>query len=97
MTFIFILLLFPTYPSPTPQEMNYAVAVLGFVLMFCVVYYYVPGFGGKTFFTGPVRTIDDIIDESDEVREDIERKIAEERAADGSVSEPVSGYVEKEV
>jgi amino acid transporter len=97
MTFIFILLLFPTYPNPTPQEMNYAVVVLGFVLVFCVVYYYVPGFGGKTFFTGPVRTIDDIIDENEEVREDIERKIADERATEGSVSESVSGSGEKEV
>jgi amino acid transporter len=97
MTFIFILLLFPTYPNPTPQEMNYAVVVLGFVLVFCVVYYYVPGFGGKTFFTGPVRTIDEIIDENEEVRKDIERKIAEERATEGSGSESVSGSVEKEV
>jgi amino acid transporter len=97
MIFIFILLLFPTYPNPMPQEMNYAVVVLGFVLLFCVVYYYVPGFGGKTFFTGPVRTIDDIIDENEEVREDIERKIADERATEESVSESVSGSVEKEV
>jgi amino acid transporter len=64
MTFIFILLLFPTYPNPTADQMNYAVVVLGFVLIFCVVYYYIPGFGGRTFFTGPVRTIDDILDES---------------------------------
>jgi hypothetical protein len=38
--------------------MNYAVVVLGFVLVFCVAYYWVPGFGGRTFLTGPVRTID---------------------------------------
>ena len=79
MTFIFILLLFPSYPNPTPDEMNYAVVVLGFVLIFCVVYYWMPGFGGKTFFTGPVRTIDDIIGENPEVVVDIERKIIEDR------------------
>lgn len=61
MTFIFILLLFPSYSSPNAQEMNYAVVVLGFVLAFCVVYYYLPKIGGKTFFTGPVRTIDGIV------------------------------------
>ena len=74
MTFIFILLLFPTYPDPNAQEMNYAVVVLGFVLVFCVVYYWVPGFGGRTFFTGPVRTIDEVLDESAEVTEIAETK-----------------------
>jgi len=78
MTFVFILLLFPSYPDPNAQEMNYAVVVLGFVLVFCVVYYYMPGFGGKTFFTGPVRTIDEIIGENPEVNEALERKIAED-------------------
>ena len=79
MTFIFILLLFPSYPDPTPDEMNYAVVVLGFVLIFCVVYYWMPGFGGKTFFTGPVRTIDDIIGENPEATAEIEGKMAEDR------------------
>lgn len=93
MTFIFILLLFPSYPDPTSDEMNYAVVVLGFVLIFCVVYYWMPGFGGKTFFTGPVRTIDEIIDENPEVTEDIGRKIVEDR--EGSAEE--SGSNEKEL
>lgn len=78
MTFIFIILLFPTYPNPTPQEMNYAVAVLGFVLVFCVVYYFVPGFGGKTFFTGPVRTIDEVLDEDPAVSEAVGRAVAQD-------------------
>jgi len=86
MTFIFILLLFPSWPDPTPLEMNYAVVVLGFVLIFCIVYYYVPGFGGKTFFTGPVRTIDEIVDNNPALEADIERKIREEREAEGSGS-----------
>jgi hypothetical protein len=79
MTFIFILLLFPSYPDPTADEMNYAVVVLGFVLIFCVVYYWMPGFGGKTFFTGPVRTIDEVINENLDDTTDIERKILEDR------------------
>ena len=86
MTFIFILLLFPTYPDPNAQEMNYAVVVLGFVLVFCVVYYWVPGFGGRTFFKGPVRTIDEMLEESPEAREAIEAKIVEETEGEGSVS-----------
>ncbi|KAH8685832.1 amino acid permease-domain-containing protein [Tricladium varicosporioides] len=80
MTFIFIILLFPTYPDPTPQEMNYAVAVLGFVLVFCVVYYFVPGFGGKTFFTGPVRTIDEVL-ENPVISEAADSAIAQEVGA----------------
>jgi hypothetical protein len=86
MTFIFILLLFPIYPDPTPQEMNYAVVVLGFVLVFCVAYYYFPKYGGKTFFTGPVRTIDDVITSNPEVDAALEHKIAEERDAENSGS-----------
>jgi len=96
MTFIFVLLLFPSYPEPTPQEMNYAVAVLGFVLVFCVGYYYVPGFGGKTFFTGPVRTIDDILDEDPQVAAEIESKIAHEKEASGSGSGSIDGNVTSE-
>jgi amino acid transporter len=87
MTFIFILLLFPTYPDPNAQEMNYAVVVLGFVLVFCVAYYFVPGFGGKTFFTGPVRTIDEVVGENPEVSEALEQKIIEERSGEKGLSE----------
>lgn len=86
MTFIFILLLFPSYPNPTADEMNYAVVVLGFVLVFCVAYYYAPGFGGKTFFTGPVRTIDEIVGENPAVSEGLERAIRKERDGDASAS-----------
>ncbi|KAI9743981.1 MAG: GABA-specific high-affinity permease [Claussenomyces sp. TS43310] len=82
MTFIFILLLFPSYPHPNPQEMNYAVVVLGFVLIFCLLYYYLPGFGGKTFFTGPIRTIDDIVADNPMLDQDLEQKIRDERERD---------------
>ena len=84
MTFIFIILLFPSYPDPSLDEMNYAVVVLGCVLIFCVVYYWIPGFGGKTFFTGPVRTIDDVVAENPEVTKDMERKITEDRESSRS-------------
>lgn len=86
MSFVFILLLFPSYPDPSPNEMNYAVVVLGFVLVFCVVYYYIPGFGGKTFFKGPVRTIDDLVNDNPEIVAQLESNIAHERPASGSGS-----------
>jgi len=40
--------------------------LLGFVLVFCVVYYWVPGSGGRTFFFWPVRIIDKVVEESAE-------------------------------
>jgi amino acid transporter len=79
MTFIFILLLFPVYENVGPNEMNYAVAVLGFVLVFCVAYYFVPGFGGKTFFTGPVRTIDDMLNGNEELDAAVEKELAADK------------------
>jgi hypothetical protein len=50
-----------------------------------VAYYWIPGFGGKTFFTG-VRTIDEIIDENPEVTVDIGRKIFEDREGSAEAS-----------
>lgn len=58
MIFIVVLLFFPTYQMPNAAEMNYAIVVVGFVVIFCLVYYYFPKYGGKTFFCGPVRTVD---------------------------------------
>ncbi|KAG4033941.1 hypothetical protein MFRU_004g04360 [Monilinia fructicola] len=81
MTFIFILLLFPTYEDPNAQEMNYAVGVLGFVLVFCMAYYWLPGYGGKTFFKGPVRTIDEVLQERVDVRERMIGEIESRRMA----------------
>lgn len=58
MIFIIILLFFPAYQTPNADQMNYAVAVIGFAVIFCLSYYYLPKYGGKTFFHGPVTTID---------------------------------------
>jgi len=58
MTFIIVLLFFPIYQNPNATQMNYAIVVVGFVVLFCLIYYYFPKYGGKTFFHGPVRTIE---------------------------------------
>jgi hypothetical protein len=42
--------------------------------------------GDRTFFKGPVRTIDETLEESGEAREAVEAKIVKERDAEGSVS-----------
>ena len=56
MAFIVMLLFFPSYQKPNVQQMNYAIVVVGVVIIFCLAYYYFPRYGGKTFFHGPVRT-----------------------------------------
>ncbi|EPX71673.1 uncharacterized protein SOCG_01888 [Schizosaccharomyces octosporus yFS286] len=57
MWFMIIMLLFPEYQNPSQAQMNWAIVVLGFVMLFCIVYYYIPKVGGKTFFRGPVSTL----------------------------------------
>ncbi|EPX71499.1 uncharacterized protein SOCG_01716 [Schizosaccharomyces octosporus yFS286] len=56
--FIAIMLFFPSYQHPNKMEMNWAIIVFIFVCLFCVVYYYFPKYGGKTFFQGPVKTVE---------------------------------------
>ena len=58
MIFIIVLLFFPSYQIPNAATMNYAIVVIGFVVIFCLVYYYFPKYGGKTFFNGPIKTVD---------------------------------------
>jgi amino acid transporter len=57
MIFIVVLLFFPTYQTPNAEQMNNAIVVVGFVVVFCLSYYCFPKYGGKTFFDEPVRTI----------------------------------------
>ncbi|PIL25895.1 transporter [Ganoderma sinense ZZ0214-1] len=58
MSFISVVLLFPTSPGPVVADMNYTVVVLGGVLVLSVVWYYFPVYGGVHWFTGPIPTID---------------------------------------
>ena len=43
--------------------------MLEFVLLFFVAYYWVPWVGGRNFFAGSVRTINDILDGNGEENE----------------------------
>ncbi|KAL1662154.1 amino acid permease-domain-containing protein [Schizophyllum commune] len=58
MTLMSVVFLFPATPNPAVPDMNYSVVVLGGVLGASVVYFYVPRYGGKYWFTGPVSTVD---------------------------------------
>ena len=57
-----IVLLFPATPQTNTQNMNYAVVVLGGILVLSLVWYYFPVYGGVHWFTGPVPNVrnDDI-------------------------------------
>ncbi|KAI0659058.1 amino acid permease-domain-containing protein [Cubamyces menziesii] len=59
MIFSTVILTFPTSPSPDKNTMNYTVVVYcGWVGM-CLMYYYLPVYGGACWFDGPQRTVDD--------------------------------------
>lgn len=59
MAFMSVVFLFPTSPNPDGAAMNYAVVVLGGVLMLSVVYFYFPKYGGVHWFKGPVANVVD--------------------------------------
>ncbi|KAI5829402.1 amino acid transporter [Schizophyllum commune Tattone D] len=59
MTLMSVVFLFPATPNPAVPDMNYSVVVLGGVLGASVVYFYVPRYGGKYWFTGPVSTVEE--------------------------------------
>ncbi|KAF8688928.1 APC amino acid permease, partial [Rhizoctonia solani] len=58
MTFVTIILLFPSRPTPGFSDMNYAIVVMGAVMIGSVVWYYFPKYGGIHWFEGPVSTVD---------------------------------------
>lgn len=58
MLFLGIVFLFPETPEITAGDMNYTVVVLGGILGLSLVWYYFPKYGGRHWFTGPVRTIE---------------------------------------
>jgi len=58
MAFIIVILLFPLNPDPTAAEMNYTIVVVGSILTLSTVYYFLPVYGGRHWFSGPVRTVD---------------------------------------
>lgn len=53
-----IVVLFPTTEQTNAQNMNYTVVVLGGVLVFSLVWYYFPVYGGVHWFEGPVPNVD---------------------------------------
>lgn len=65
MWFMVIVLIFPAVPDPGAPTMNYTVVVLGGVLFLAIVYYYIPHYGGRYWFTGPVANVEAELDRTD--------------------------------
>jgi len=57
MIFSIVILIFPTSPDPTAPEMNYTVVVLGGWIALCLVYYFLPVYGGVHWFRGPISNV----------------------------------------
>jgi len=57
--------------------MNYALVAIGVIFVFRVVNYYLPGIGKNTFFTRPIRTVDEIMGTNPEQAANPERNALE--------------------
>lgn len=82
MAFMIIVFSFPTTPTTDAASMNYAIVVLGGVLLLSLAWYYCPVYGGIHWFTGPVPNID--ADRIDGTRH--EDSVSVEKKAEGAVS-----------
>ncbi|KDR76934.1 hypothetical protein GALMADRAFT_155638 [Galerina marginata CBS 339.88] len=58
MGMMIVILSFPSNENPTAATMNYTAVVVGGTLTLSMSYYFFPVYGGRNWFTGPVRTID---------------------------------------
>nr|GAT58958.1 GABA permease [Mycena chlorophos] len=59
MIFMIIVFLFPPLAGPVSERsMNYTVVVVGGVLVLALAYYFVPRWGGREWFVGPVETVE---------------------------------------
>ncbi|TBU42324.1 APC amino acid permease [Dichomitus squalens] len=57
MIFAIVIFAFPSAPGPDAEGMNYMPVVYGAWIGFCLLYYYMPVYGGVYWFNGPRTTI----------------------------------------
>jgi len=57
MVFMSIIFLFPTTAQTDAENMNYTIVLLVGVLVFSLVWYYFPVYGGVHWFEGPVPNV----------------------------------------
>ncbi|KAF9043782.1 amino acid transporter [Hymenopellis radicata] len=63
MFFTTVVFMFPLTSAPTVGNMNYTVVVQGGVLVLATIYFYLPRYGGRHWFKGPVSTLEDSVEE----------------------------------
>ena len=66
MILVIVILSFPNNPGPDAASMNYTCLLMFGYMFICLGYYYVPVYGGKYWFKGPVRNVDTVSYVSDE-------------------------------
>ncbi|KAF9261113.1 APC amino acid permease [Marasmius fiardii PR-910] len=59
MVFMSVIVMFPASPNPGIRGMNYTVVVHAGVLLLATIYYFLPRYGGRHWFRGPIPTIED--------------------------------------
>ncbi|KAI6137894.1 amino acid/polyamine transporter I [Pisolithus tinctorius] len=84
MAFMIIVFSFPATPTTNAADMNYAIVVLGGVMVLSLVWYYLPVYGGIHWFTGPVPNID--ADRKDEIGGMYDDQASKEKSAEGAVN-----------
>ncbi|VDC07407.1 unnamed protein product [Peniophora sp. CBMAI 1063] len=77
MAFMLIVFLFPASPNPTPATMNYTVVVWGGTLALAAAYFYLPKYGGRHWFTGPVSTVTEIERGTSSIEKDRTEKVSD--------------------
>jgi hypothetical protein len=84
---IFIFSFFPSAPNPVPATMNWAVVMLGGVIILATVHYFT---GGQKKYTPPHETVDDYIERCEATtasEKTMSSGVAEEKAASDTVAE----------
>ena len=66
MIFSTVIIAFPGAPAPDAQGMNYMSIVFGGWILLCLAYFYLPVYGGKYWFNGPQRTLEEARPPSDD-------------------------------
>lgn len=56
LSFIFVMLFFPTAPHPDAGGMNWTIVIYSVVLVGCIAYYYLGN--GRDNYTGPVEKVE---------------------------------------
>ncbi|KAK7457065.1 hypothetical protein VKT23_010366 [Stygiomarasmius scandens] len=72
-----VIIMFPANPAPGVSGMNYTVVVQGGVLGLAILYYFIPRYGGRHWFKGPVVTVNNTDAESDSTSEKVQDATAD--------------------